>query len=104
MNKRKLLQIERRIKMLKSELAEIGNMRPGSLTKQYRVPADKTGAYYQLSYTLDMKSRTEYVKKGYVKKIRSEIERYKKFKSLNEEWVKLSIERSKIEMKLGNVL
>ncbi len=77
MNKRKLLQIERRIKMLKSELAEIGNMRPGSLTKQYRVPADKTGAYYQLSYTLDMKSRTEYVKKGYVKKIRSEKERFR---------------------------
>ena len=104
MNKRKLLQIERRIKILKSSLTETGDMRPGSLTKQYRRPSDKTGPYYQLSYTLDMKSRTEYVKKDYVKKIRSEIERYKKFKELNEEWVKLSIERSKIEMKLGNDL
>jgi hypothetical protein len=38
----------------------IEEMRPGSLTKQYKDPKQQTGAYYQLSYTLDMKIRTEY--------------------------------------------
>ena len=77
-------------------------MRPGSLTEQYKYPVNKTGAYYQLSYTLNMKSRTDYIRKGYVKIIRRQVENYKKFKQLNEEWIRLSIERSKLEMKLDN--
>ncbi len=102
MNRKKLLQIENRIKKIKSALTEIGEMRPGSLTEQYKDPVDKTGAYYQLSYTLNMKSRTDYIRKGYVKIIRRQVENYKKFKQLNEEWIRLSIERSKLEMKLDN--
>jgi len=102
MNRKKLLQIENRIKIIKSALTEIGEMRPGSLTEQYKDPVNKTGAYYQLSYTLNMKSRTDYIRKGYVKIIRRQVENYKKFKQLNEEWIRLSIERSKLEMKLDN--
>ncbi len=102
MNRKKLLQIENRIKKIKSALTEIGEMRPGSLTEQYKDPVNKTGAYYQLSYTLNMKSRTDYIRKGYVKIIRRQVENYKKFKQLNEEWIRLSIERSKLEMKLDN--
>jgi hypothetical protein len=59
MNKR-LAQIERRIEKIKKELTGIGEMRPGSLTRQYKDPENQSGPYYQLSYTLDMKSRTEY--------------------------------------------
>jgi len=102
MNRKKLLQIENRIKKIKSALTEIGEMRPGSLTKQYKDPVNKTGAYYQLSYTLNMKSRTDYIRKGYVKIIRRQVENYNKFKQLNEEWIRLSVEWSKLEMKLDN--
>ena len=102
MKRKKLLQIENRIKKIKSALTGIGEMRPGSLTEQYKDPVNKTGAYYQLSYTLNMKSRTDYIRKGYVKIIRRQVENYKKFKQLNEEWIRLSIERSKLEMKLDN--
>lgn len=77
-------------------------MRPGALTEQYRDPLNKTGAYYQLSYTLNMKSRTDYIKKGYVKKIRRQVENYKAFKKLNETLIRLCIERSKLEMKLDD--
>ena len=93
MNRKKLLQIENRINTIKSALTETGEMRPGSLTEQYKDPVNKTGAYYQLSYTLNMKSRTDYIRKGYVKIIRRQVENYKKFKQLNEEWIRLSIER-----------
>ena len=48
MTKRRLAQIERRIEKIKAELAEMGEMRPGSLTRQYKDPESGSGPYYQL--------------------------------------------------------
>lgn len=69
MTKTRLRQIEKRIERIKSELVKIEAMRPGSLTKQYKDPRKQTGPYYQLSYTLDMRSRTEYIRKEYVREL-----------------------------------
>jgi hypothetical protein len=96
----RLKQIEKRIDRIQSELIKIDAMRPGSLTRQYKDPKKQTGAYYQLSYTLDMRSRTEYIRKEWVSEIRRQIKQYKRYKQLNTEWVSLSIERSKLSMKL----
>ena len=96
----RLKQIEKRIDRIQSELVKIDAMRPGSLTRQYKDPKKQTGAYYQLSYTLDMRSRTEYIRKEWVSEIRRQIKRYKRYKQLNAEWVSLSIEHSKLSMKL----
>lgn len=98
--KNRLKQIEKRIDRIQSELVKIDAMRPGSLTRQYKDPKKQTGAYYQLSYTLDMRSRTEYIRKEWVSEIRRQIKQYKRYKQLNAEWVSLSIERSKLSMKL----
>lgn len=100
MTKKRLIQIELRITKIKNELALIENMRPGSLTKQYKNREAQTGGYYQISYTLSMKSRTEYVRKEFVADIRRQISNYKRFKKLNAEWVALGIEHSKLLMKL----
>lgn len=100
MTKKRLAQIERRIERIKQEIVLIGPMRPGSLTKQYRNPGSGTGAYYQISYTLDMKSRTEYIRKEFVSDVRCQINNYKRYKKLNAQWVALSIEHSKLSMKL----
>jgi hypothetical protein len=96
----RLKQIQKRIDRIQSELIKIDAMRPGSLTRQYKDPKKQTGAYYQLSYTLDMRSRTEYIRKEWVSEIRRQIKQYKRYKQLNTEWVSLSIERSKLSMKL----
>ena len=96
----RLKQIEKRIDRIQSELIKIDAMRPGSLTRQYKDPKKQTGAYYQLSYTLDMRSRTEYIRKEWVSEIRRQIKQYKRYKQLNVEWVSLSIEHSKLSMKL----
>ena len=96
----RLKQIEKRIDRIRSELIKIDAMRPGSLTRQYKDPKKQTGAYYQLSYTLDMRSRTEYIRKEWVREIRRQIKQYKRYKQLNAEWVSLSIEHSKLSMKL----
>ena len=100
MTKKRLAQIERRMTKIKGDIALLGAMRPGSLTKQYKDRENQTGPYYQVSYTLDMKSRTEYIRKEFVGDIRGQISNYKRFKKLNAQWVALSIEHSKLSMKL----
>ena len=48
-------------------------MRPGVPTRQYKDPNPQTGAYWQISYTRQMKSRTEYVRQECVKEPRRRI-------------------------------
>ena len=64
-NKR-LEVIKKRIGSIKVQLAGIEDMRPGSLTRQYKDPENQRGPYYQLSYTRQMRSRTEYVPRDYL--------------------------------------
>ena len=90
-----------KIKLIKKELQQIGEMRPGSLTQQKRkIKGEMMWPYWQLSYTQNMKSKTEYVRDEFVEKIKEEIVEYKKFKSLMEKWVELSVELSRERMKL----
>lgn len=62
MSQKRIQQIEQRIARIKRALLEIGPMRPGSVTRQYKDPQNRGGAYWQISYTRRMKSRTEYVR------------------------------------------
>lgn len=101
MTQKRLLQIERRIQTIKARLAAIDEMRPGSLSRQYKDPANQSGAYYQLSYTRDMKSRTEYIARDALSAVRRQIDNYKRFKALTEEWVDLSIELSRLKIRLA---
>ncbi len=87
--------LEKRIEKLLIKLAEIGPMRPGSISKQFRDRQNQRGEYYQLSYTHKMKSRTEHVWPEHVKELRAEIAEYKKFKELSGELIDLSIALSK---------
>jgi hypothetical protein len=101
MTKQRLLQIEKRIETIKAKLTAIDEMRPGSLSRQYKDPANQSGAYYQLSYTRDMKSRTEYIARDALDDVRRQLDNYKRFKELTAEWVDLSIEHSRLKMKLA---
>src|SRR5712692_10391036 len=98
MSQKRIQQIEQRIDRIKGTLMEIGPMRPGSLTRQYKDPQHQTGAYWQISYTRRMKSRTEYVRREWVKDVRRQIASHKRFKSLVEQWTDLSIEHSRLTM------
>jgi hypothetical protein len=97
---RELERIERRIADIKRLLQEIGDARPGSLTRQYRLPKEKVGPYYQVSYTHKMRSRTEYVRPEHVARIKREIAAYKRFKKLFMEWTELAIRQSSLRLKL----
>ena len=101
MTAKRLAEIDKRIARIKAELATIDDMRPGSLTRQYKDPKDQSGPYYQLSYTRDMKSRTDYIPRDWVREVRRQIRTYKRFKALITQWTALSIERSRLKMKLA---
>ena len=98
MHAKTLSQIEKKIEKIKQQLVTIQQMRPGSLTRQYRNPQDKSGAYYQLSYTHKMKSRTEYVRPEFVLQIKEQICEYKRFRELVDQWIELSIQHSKMQI------
>jgi hypothetical protein len=101
MSQKRIQQIEQRIDRIKRALQEIGPMRPGSLTRQYKDPQHHTGAYWQISYTRQMRSRTEYVRPEWVKDIRRQTATHKRFKRLVDQWIDLSIEHSRLTMQMG---
>ncbi|MGC9199759.1 MAG: DUF6788 family protein, partial [Acidobacteriaceae bacterium] len=58
-------------------------------------------AYWQLSYTRQMRSRTEYVRQESVKELRRQIATHKKFKRLVDQWTDLGIEHSRLSMQIA---
>ena len=66
-------------------------MRPGSLSQQYKDPAAKTGAYWQLSYTHNMRSRSRYVRPAELPRFRSLLANFKRFRELVDRCVDLSV-------------
>lgn len=99
--------IQRRIAEIKSEIAKIGDMRPGSLNEHLTVcghpncrcadPKNpiKHGPYYKLSYVHRQKSTSEFIQKEFVAEMREQLANYKKFRALTSEWVDLALNVAK---------
>ncbi len=97
--RKNILTIEKKIEEIKKTLMSIGEMRPGSLTRQY--PKSGKKGYYQISYTHKMNSRTEYVRPEFVKPLKNQIKSFKLFKKCIDEWIDLAIEHSKLKIHLS---
>lgn len=103
-------RIEAQIEKIKAELLTIGEMRPGSLSQQYSacqkpgckcvdpVNPQKHGPFYQLSYSHRGKSTTQFVRPQFVPEVQKQLDAYKKFKALTDNWVALALELSKLKM------
>jgi hypothetical protein len=87
---------EKEVRVLLAGMAKLGAMRPGSLTVQYRNPAEKKTPFNQLSYTHKGRSRSEYVRPDNLDAVKKEVETYKKFRLLVEEVTELSLEASRL--------
>ncbi len=96
MTTQSLKSIEKRIKKLTGRLTRLGNMRPGTLTVQYRNPANKKNPFHQISYTHKGKSHSEYVRAENLKTVRQEIAAYTRFIIIHKQIIELSIEASRI--------
>jgi len=94
---------EQRIQQIKAELAALGPMRPGSLSKQYNVCGkpncrckdpehpQRHGPYYQLSWVHRGKSTTQFIRRPLLPEVRAQIATYNTFRKLTEEWVSLAL-------------
>ncbi len=94
---------QERIRKIKQELFDLGEMRPGALSRQFNVCGKpgcrckdrenpkKHGPYYQISYTHQGKSTSEFVKREMVADARKQLANYAKFKMLTQAWVELSL-------------
>ena len=100
---RRIQSLEKRVETIKRELTRLGDLRPGSLSKQYNVcgnpncrckasPPKKHGPYYQLSSTRKGKSRSKFVRKEEVAAVRSQLKNYAKLRKLTERWIDLAEE------------
>ena len=101
MKNKRLRQIQWAIQRIKQELGELGPMRPGTLTRQYRLPRQKRIGYYQLSYTYRMKSHTEYVRPQFVEEVRRQVATYKRFKRLMQRWIALGMEECRLRIEIA---
>jgi hypothetical protein len=88
--------VEKKIGVLKQRLVRLGNMRPGTLSVQYRNPASQMTPFNQISYTLNGKSRSEYVRPENLSAVRREIAHYRHFKIIIRQLITLSIEASRL--------
>lgn len=93
-------QIEKKIARIKEALWEIGPMRPGSLTEPCKDRENEERAFWQISYRRHMHSRTDYIRREWVKPTQKQIKEYKKLKRLIDTWIALAIAHAKLTMKI----
>ncbi len=90
----KIKAIEEEIAEIKHQLSAVGEMRPGSLSKQKR---SRGALYDQLSYWHNGKGHTEYVRKELVPTVRQQLDAYRRYLELNRRWISLAIELCKLK-------
>jgi hypothetical protein len=100
-------ELTRRIEKIKTALAALGDLRPGSLSEQYNTcggpscrcksdPSFRHGPYHQLSYRRNGRSTTENVAAEELPSVRAQLANYQKMRSLIDEWVDASIQLDRL--------
>lgn len=91
-----LQRTQEKIEGIKQELLTLGPMRPGSITRQYRLPKEKKRPFYQISYTHQNRGRSEYVRPQNLQTLRQEIKTFRRFRKLIDRWVALALKASRL--------
>jgi hypothetical protein len=103
----RLRQIERQIVKIKQELAGLGPLHPGSLSRQYNVcgkpgcrckdPKNpiRHGPYFKVSYVYRGRFSSRFVPRDQARAVRVELANYKRLRELTEKWVGLSLRLAK---------
>jgi hypothetical protein len=94
-------KLVKEIGRVKQQLQELGPMRPGAISRQYRNPKEKKRPFYQISYTHRMKSRSEYLRPENLAAIRRETANFKRFRKLMDRWVDLALKLSQLNTLQG---
>ena len=102
---------EARIAQIKGQLQTLGPMRPGSVSRQFRVCGRPNcrcvdpnhprlhGPYYQVNYMYAGKKGAYYVQPDDLRNVRVELANYKKFRRLTTQWVGLTVKIARTKQK-----
>jgi hypothetical protein len=101
--------LERKIATLKAQLMTLGDLRPGSLSEQYNVcgtagchckadPPRKHGPYYQVSFTWQGRSKSQFVRREHVATVRQHLRNYQRLRTLVEQWIAAGLELSRLRL------
>ncbi len=101
--------LEAKIAKLKEELLRLGDLRPGTLSAQYNVcgkagcackadPPRKHGPFYQVSFTWQGRSRTQFVRRENVATVRQQVRNYERLRELVEAWIAAGLELSPLRL------
>jgi hypothetical protein len=102
--------LEKRIQIIKRQIAELGDLRPGALSKQYNIcgtpncrckadPPLKHGPYYQISFTRHGKSSSQFVREEDLIEVQQQLDNYRLLRDLVDEWVTLSAQLSSLRLR-----
>lgn len=100
-------QLDAKIEKLKQELLTLGDLRPGTLSEQYNVcgkagcackadPPRKHGPYYQVSFTWQGRSHTQFVRRENVAPTRQQLRNYERLRTLVDAWIAAGLELSAV--------
>jgi hypothetical protein len=106
--------LEARIAKIKAALATLGDLRPGTLSQQYNVcgnpgcrckasPPQKHGPYYQVSFTSQGKSQTQFVRREDVPVVRRQLRNYQRLRTLVDTWIRAGLELSRLRVDQARV-
>jgi hypothetical protein len=112
MKSHKIKHLQQRIAALKAALTKLGDLHPGSLSKQYNVCGKpgcrckdprrpkRHGPYYQLNYVFRGKKTSLFIPNGRVTQLRTQLANYKALRQSSDQWVALSLQIAKIRRNL----
>jgi len=110
---RRRAQLEAKIATVKQELLRLGDLRPGTLSEQYNVcgkagcackadPPRKHGPYYQVSFTWQGRSRTQFVRREHLGAVRQQVRNYERLRALVEAWIAAAVELSHLRLRAAH--
>lgn len=91
-----LKELEKEVKAIQKEIAQLGAMRPGSVSCQYRKPKTKEQPFWQISFSHHGKGRSEYIRPENLAAIKEETQRFARFKELVEKLTDASLQASRL--------
>ena len=105
----KIRAVEGRIQKVKQQLIELGEIHPGTLSKQYNVcgnpacrckatPPQKHGPYHQLSWTRNRRSTSRFIQQQDVRTTRERLANYNRPPALIDQWINASVELAQLKL------
>ena len=108
----KIKQRQQRIAAIKAALVNLGDLHPGSLSKQYNVCGKpgcrckdprrprRHGPYYQLNYVFRGKKTSLFIPRDRVTKLRAQLTNYKILRRSTDQWIALALQVAQMQKKL----